>query len=99
MCECLAEMLCTVGSKRGKAEVAARATRVTMAAVSTSMYSSLLSPMSTTRARSGVVTNRVLCRETDDLHSCMGLPQEGIYYKWASVKMTLKFHFLWSTLF
>ena len=25
--------------------------------------------------------------------------QEGIYYKWASVKMTLKFHFLWSTLF
>ena len=26
-------------------------------------------------------------------------PQEGIYYKWASVKMTLKFHFLWSTLF
>ena len=50
MCECLAEMLCTVGSKRGKAEVAARATRVTMAAVSTSMYSSLLSPRSTTRA-------------------------------------------------
>ena len=60
MCECLAEMLCTVGSKRGKAEVAARATRVTMAAVSTSMYSSLLSPRSTTRARSGGVTNRVL---------------------------------------
>ena len=27
------------------------------------------------------------------------LPQEGIYYKWASVKMTLKFLFLWSTLF
>ena len=26
-------------------------------------------------------------------------PQEGIYYKWTSVKMTLKFHFLWSTLF
>ena len=25
--------------------------------------------------------------------------QEGIYYKCASVKMTLKFHFLWSTLF
>ena len=25
--------------------------------------------------------------------------QEGIYYKWASVKMTLKFHFLWSTRF
>ena len=26
--------------------------------------------------------------------------QEGIYYKWASVKITLKFHFfLWSTLF
>ena len=25
--------------------------------------------------------------------------QEGIYYKWASVKMILKFHFLWSTLF
>ena len=29
----------------------------------------------------------------------VGSPQEGIYYKWASVKMTLKFHFLWSTLF
>ena len=28
-----------------------------------------------------------------------GVGQEGIYYKWASVKMTLKFHFLWSTLF
>ena len=28
-----------------------------------------------------------------------GGEQEGIYYKWASVKMTLKFHFLWSTLF
>ena len=26
------------------------------------------------------------------------LMQEGIYYKWASVKMTLKFHFLWPTL-
>ena len=25
--------------------------------------------------------------------------QDTIYYKWASVKMTLKFHFLWSTLF
>ena len=40
------------------------------------------------------------------LHPC-NFPQcsevqwqhEGIYYKWASVKMTLKFHFLWSTLF
>ena len=30
---------------------------------------------------------------------CLILNQEGIYYKWASVKMTLKFHFLWSTLF
>ena len=28
-----------------------------------------------------------------------GGSQEGIYYKWASVKMTLEFHFLWSTLF
>ena len=26
-----------------------------------------------------------------------GLTQDTIYYKWASVKMTLKFHFLWST--
>ena len=25
--------------------------------------------------------------------------QDTIYYKWASVAMTLKFHFLWSTLF
>ena len=29
----------------------------------------------------------------------MQLLQDTIYYKWASVKMTLKFHFLWSTLF
>ena len=28
-----------------------------------------------------------------------GVSQDTIYYKWASVKMALKFHFLWSTLF
>ena len=67
MCECLAEMLCTVGSKRGKAEVAARATRVTMAAVSTSMYSSLLSPRSTTRARSE--------SRTESYTAALGFPQ------------------------
>ena len=36
--------------------------------------------------------------ESDD-HECVGGHQEGIYYKQASVKTTLKFHFLWSTLF
>ena len=31
--------------------------------------------------------------------SSLSFFQDTIYYKWASVKMTLKFHFLWSTLF
>ena len=35
-----------------------------------------------------------------DVHSIQrNHNQDTIYYKWASVKMTLKFHFLWSTLF
>ena len=32
-------------------------------------------------------------------NNILGAEQEGIYYKWASAKMTSKFHFLWSTLF
>merc|ERR1712218_422679 len=36
---------------------------------------------------------------TESRHCCLSSPQDTIYYKWASVKMTLKFHFLWSTLF
>ena len=32
------------------------------------------------------------------VHS-LSVDQDTIYYKWASVKMTLKFHFLWPTLF
>ena len=37
--------------------------------------------------------------DTEHMNEHLHLMQEGIYYKWASVKMTLKFHFLWSTLF
>ena len=39
----------------------------------------------------------IMIHDNNCLHFC--LHQDTIYYKWASVKMTLKFHFLWSTLF
>ena len=46
-------------------------------------------PVITTVREASIYTTSWLCL----------LSQEGIYYKWANVKMTLKFHFLWSTLF
>ena len=36
---------------------------------------------------------------TAELVNVLRTDQDTIYYKWASVKMKLKFHFLWSTLF
>ena len=41
----------------------------------------------------------VLELHPDSVHTEVTWGQDTIYYKWASVKMTLKFHFLWSTLF
>ena len=71
------------------------------------MLSNLSTPPGTTEAGgSGLESARAqrtlgggepattLSRDTDSRAA-----QGGIYYKWASVKMTLKFHFLWSTLF
>ena len=41
----------------------------------------------------------VLELHPDSAHTEVTWGQDTIYYKWASVKMTLEFHFLWSTLF